>query len=297
MLGKYTADTAIHSLAAVASRALIITADDLGLTPEINDAVMAGYDAGVITSAGVRVGARAADAAIVSATMRPGLGMGLHLVLCDGNSTLSPRHIPHLVDASGRFVERPLEAVWLYRRAGGLREALKAEIRAQIEKFLSSGLYLTHISGHFNLHLHPTVMSILVELAANYPISAVRKPCGGLWRWSLPPLIPAWERWVEGSFMRPMLGWGRLKGRAFLGPRRVEPLGLELPLTEDAISARVAGTSSGVTELICHPASQAPCYDGVGEAAIVTSSRVRQALDDGDAELISYRDIAEGFEG
>jgi len=279
----------------VKQKSLIITADDFGLWPEVNDAVFAGYDAGILTSAGLRVGAPAAKTAMVSAAMRPDLGVGLHLVLCGGTATLPSRDIPNLVDSSGRFVERPLEAIWLYRRGGGLREELKAEIRAQIERFLASGLFLTHISSVYHLHLHPTVLAIIRELACEYPISAIRKPCGGLWRFSRHRALPGWQRRSEAIVVRPMLAWGRLRARAFAGPDRVEPLNRVRPCTEYGLAARLREVGPGTTELICHPGSLLGRFDGVGEAAAVTSSTVRDALACSDLEMISYRDLAEGM--
>ncbi len=276
-------------------KSLIITADDFGLWPEANDAVFAGYDAGIVTSAGLRVGAPAAKTAMVSAAMRPNLGVGLHLVLCGGTATLPSRDIPNLVDASGHFVERPLEAVWLYRRGGGLRVELKAEIRAQIERFLASGLFLTHISAVYHLHLHPTVLSIIRELAREYPISAIRKPCGGLWRFSRHRALPAWQRRAEAALVRPMLGWGHLRARAFASPDRVEPLNRDRPCTEYGLAERLRHIPPGVTELVCHPGSLLGRFDGLGEAAAVTSSTVRDALSSMDVEMISYRDLAEGM--
>ena len=277
------------------NKSVIITADDLGLWPEINDAVMAGYDAGIITSAGLRVNGTASYSAMVSATMRPGLGVGLHLVLCEGAATLTHRHVPNLVDTTGHFVDRPLEALWMYRRAGGLRDELKAEIRAQIEKFLASGLFLTHVSGHYNLHLHPTVMSILKELAADYPISAIRKPCGTLLTSYQSFVSAPWQRAIEHKILRAPLAWGRLRSRLFLGATRVELLSSDRPVTEHGVARRLAAVRSGVTEFVCHPGSLAPQYDGDGEVAVVTSATVRTAIVESGLELISYRDVAEGL--
>ncbi|MFP6626023.1 MAG: ChbG/HpnK family deacetylase [Deltaproteobacteria bacterium] len=272
---------------------VIITADDLGLWPEVNDAVMAGYDAGVLTSASLRVSASAAQSAIISAAMRPGLGVGLHLVLCEGQATLPRKHVPNLVDSNGEFVKKPLEAVWLYRRAGGLRDELKTEIRGQIEKFLATGLFMTHISGHYHLHLHPVVLSILKELAADYPISAIRKPCGPMWRWSR--RYSSWQRTAEAAMMRSVLGWGRLRAGVFRGPDRVEPLSIDKPVTEHGVAERLRSLKSGITELVCHPASLLGRYDGVAEGSLMTSPMVKTALVEADLELASYRDIAEGI--
>ncbi|TFH22982.1 MAG: ChbG/HpnK family deacetylase [Myxococcales bacterium] len=276
------------------SRAFIITVDDLGRWPEVNDAVMAGYDAGIVTSAGLRVSAPDSDSAMVSCGMRPNLGVGLHLVLCDGQSTLPHRHIPNLVDSSGNFVSRPLEAAWLYRRRGGMRAELKAEIRAQIERFLAGGLFLSHISGHYNLHLQPAILSIIKELAVDYPISAIRKPVTQLWRSSQPLTMSPLQRFAERSLVRPVLRWGRARPGAFLGPNRVALLADTRPVTEDVVARRLRSAGRVVTEFVCHAGSLEPQYDGIGELAVVTSRPVREAIEQSGLEPISYRDLAEG---
>jgi predicted glycoside hydrolase/deacetylase ChbG (UPF0249 family) len=255
---------------------------------------MAGYDAGIITGAGLRVSAPASHSAMVSAGMRPAMGVGLHLVLCGGVATMPRKHVSNLVDNAGNFCSRPLEAGWLYRRRGGLRDELRIEIQAQIEKFLASGLFLSHISAPYNLHLHPTVLSILKELASQYPISAIRKPCKVLWNWSQQHARPGWQRKAETRLMRPVIGWGKMRARMFVGPDRVEPLSPGRPVTEHEVADRLTNPPSGVTEYVCYPGSLAARYDGVGEEAVITSKTVRAAVEAADYELISYRDLAEG---
>jgi predicted glycoside hydrolase/deacetylase ChbG (UPF0249 family) len=276
------------------SKAVIITADDLGLWPEINDAVMAGYDSGVVSSASLCVTAPASHAATLSLAMRPGLGVGLQLVLCEGRATLPRKHIPNLVDSAGGFVSRPLEAAWLYRSSGPLRAELKAEVRAQIEKFLSSGLFLSHITASFQLHLHPSVVAILKELAEDYPISAIRKPGVGLWRASQRYVEPSWRRSLETFLMARGVKKGTRRSGVFLGPTRVEPLCPLRPATEHDVVERVRAAKRGITEFVCHPGSLSPRFDGVGDAAVVTSPTVRAALGESGVEVISYRDLAEG---
>lgn len=273
---------------------VIITADDLGRWPEVNDAAMAGYDAGIITGAGLRVSAPASHSAMVSAGMRPSMGVGLHLVLCGGVATMPRKHVSNLVDNAGNFCNRPLEAAWLYRRRGGLRDELRIEIQAQIEKFLASGLFLSHISAPYNLHLHPTVLSILKELAVQYPLSAIRKPCKVLWNWSQQHTPPGWQRTAETRLMRPVIRWGGMRARMFVGPDRVEPLSPGRPVTEHEVAERLTSVPAGVTEFVCYPGSLAARYDGIGEEAVITSKTVRAAVEAADFELISYRDLAEG---
>ncbi len=276
-------------------RSIIITADDFGILPEVNDAVLAGYENGVITSAGLRVTATASSSAMVSASLRPDLAVGLHLVLCEGQATLPRRHIPNLVNSAGRFVGRPLEAAWLYRQGGGLRAELTAEIHAQLEKFLASGLAMTHISGHYHLHLHPTVLSIIKELAGEYPIPALRKPCGKVVQREGRRALPGWQRAIEVGAMRRILGWGRLRAFRFPGPTKVETLSVERPATEYAVIDRLCAAGRGLTEFVCHPGSLLPRYDGTGEAAVVASPAVRRAVEEAGLELLSYRSVGDNF--
>ncbi|MFN2425194.1 MAG: carbohydrate deacetylase [Candidatus Binatia bacterium] len=272
---------------------LIITADDFGLWPEVNDAVVAGYESGVVSSASLRVSATGSNSAAVAARIRPGLAVGLQLVLCGGNSTLPRRHIRDLVDSTGRFVDRPVEAVWLYRGRGGLREQLKAEIRAQIEKFLSTGLYLSFVSSHYNLHLQPAVLSLLKELSEDYPVFALRRPCTRLVDHASRSGAGGFEAWTENKLMSTMVRYGGLRARRFVGPDRVDVLSPTRPTTEGDVISRLGSLAGGVTELVCRPGSLLPQYDGVAEAAVVTSRRVRDAITASGADLISYRTLFE----
>lgn len=278
----------------MAKRTVIVTADDFGRWPEVNDAVLAGYDDGMLSTAALRVTATASSSAMVSASMRPGLCVGLYLVLCDGQATLPHRHVPDLVDTTGRFVKRPLEAAWLYRRGGGLRDELRAEIRAQLEKFLASGLDLAFVAGHWNLHLLPSVFGILQELAGEYPIAALRKPCGQLVKHDRRRGISAFQRAVEAASLRSATAWGSIRARGFAGPDRVAPLCTERPATESAVIERLRSVGRGITELVAHPGSFLPRYDGDGEAAIVTSPTVRKAVNELDIDIVSYREIVQG---
>lgn len=288
MPARSTADTRGH---VVKERQVIVTADDFGLLPEVNDAILRGYDSGVVTSAAMRVNAIASRSALGAAALRPNLALGLHLVLCEGQSTLPRRHIPGLVDSSGRFVSRPLEAAWRYRRREGLVEELRSEIRAQIERFMSSGLTMTFVSSHMQLHLHPVVARILKELSSEYPIVALRKPCTVLALHERRQAIPALQQYLESRLLRLMVRRGAWRVRPFISPDRVERLAPNRPAVESEVVARIGRLPRGVTELVCHPGSLLPRYDGMGEAAVVASPSVRDALTKGDIKAISWANL------
>jgi len=144
-------------------RRLIVNADDFGLSKSVNQAVIRAHCEGILTSASLMVNEAGFDEAVKLAKENPKLGVGLHLTLLQGHSALPPEKIPGLVNVRSEFSNSPLGVGMKYFFRGGLREQLRAEIRAQFEKFHSTGLPLDHVNGHLHLHLHPTIFKILME--------------------------------------------------------------------------------------------------------------------------------------
>jgi hopanoid biosynthesis associated protein HpnK len=155
---------------------LIVTADDFGLASPVNEAVEEAHRRGILSAASLMVTAPAATDAIIRAKRLPRLGVGLHLVLVDGQPALPAEQIPDLVGSDGRFPANVAKAginIFCRPRA---RAQLEREIRAQLELFRRTGLALDHVNSHHHFHVHPTVAATLVRLAREYGIKAVRVP-------------------------------------------------------------------------------------------------------------------------
>jgi hopanoid biosynthesis associated protein HpnK len=155
-------------------RRLIVNADDFGLSPSVNEAVVRAHREGILTSASLMVNEAGFDEAVKLAKENPKLGVGLHVCLLHGHSALPPEKIPGLVNARREFSNSPLKAGMKYFFDDDLREVLQAEIRAQFEKFRSTGLPLDHVNGHLHLHLHPVVFKILMDEAEAFGIRHMR---------------------------------------------------------------------------------------------------------------------------
>ena len=67
---------------------LIVTADDFGASPEVNDAVEQAHRDGILTAASLMVAGKAAADAVARARALPTLGVGLHIVLVEGRPVL-----------------------------------------------------------------------------------------------------------------------------------------------------------------------------------------------------------------
>lgn len=133
-------------------RRLIVNADDFGLSSSINEAIVRGHREGILTTASLMVNEPAFKEAVAIAKDNPRLGVGLHLWLSS-----SP------VSAGFRFFFRP-----------SVHPKLRSDIRAQIERFIASGLTLDHVNSHHHLHMHPSVLGILLECLREFKILHVR---------------------------------------------------------------------------------------------------------------------------
>jgi len=155
---------------------VVLTGDDFGRSPTINAAIVRTHLNGVLTSASLAVTGESAGEAVRLARENPGLAVGLHLVLADGRPALPVAEVPHLVDSKGRFPPDPFAAGLKYFFAPGTRAELAREIEAQFRLFDATGLPLSHVDGHMNLHLHPAVLPVALRLAVGRGARGFRIP-------------------------------------------------------------------------------------------------------------------------
>lgn len=160
---------------------LIVNADDFGRSASINAAVIRAHREGILTTTSLMVNEPGCAEAVALARENPELGVGLHLTLLCGCSALPPERIPGLVNAERRFTDNAAGAGFRYFFNRALREQLRAEIRAQFDRFRATGLNLDHVNGHLHLHLHPVVFGILMQDAEILGIQRVRLTFDPLW--------------------------------------------------------------------------------------------------------------------
>ncbi len=161
---------------------LIVNADDFGLTGDVNSAVKLAHQNGILTSATLMINEEGAQEAVLIAKENPDLGVGLHLSLVHGTAALPSKEISAIVTPNGKFISNPVVAGLRFFFLRKCKNALRKEIEAQIIKFLETGIKPTHIDGHLHIHLHPSVLNILLPLLEEYDIKAVRVPKESLFR-------------------------------------------------------------------------------------------------------------------
>jgi hopanoid biosynthesis associated protein HpnK len=265
-------------------RGLIVTADDFGLHPAVNEAVELAHRNGVLTAASLMVGAPANADAVQRAHRLPGLRVGLHLVLADGAAVLPRKQIPDLVDAAGRFGDA-------MARDGArfflpwVRRQLKAEIRAQFQAYAATGLALDHVNAHKHFHLHPTVLSLILRIGRDYGLRAVRLPAEA----GAPLLLRPWLRLLR----RRLDAAGVACNDAVVGIARSGGM------DESVLLAALEQLPPGVTEIYLHPATVSggviapsmPDYRHADELAALLSPRVRAAIERLDVRRGGFCDL------
>ncbi len=281
-----------------ALRSVIVNGDDFGLSPEVNAGIIRAHREGVLNSASLMVAEASREEAARAARQFPGLDVGLHLVVCKGRSVLAPAEISPLVDSAGRFVENPVLGGLRYFFSRSLRDKLRAEFRAQIEQHLKLVGHLYHIDGHLNFHVHPVLADIMIELAAEYKVPCVRLPRESAMTTLALARDHAGRKLVESVIFRSLSRRARRLARE-RGIRSTDWLfGLHQSghLSEAYVLGIIERLREGTTEIYFHPAMDVgatpPELGAQREVEILTSQRVRQALDARGVRLTTYRELA-----
>jgi predicted glycoside hydrolase/deacetylase ChbG (UPF0249 family)/co-chaperonin GroES (HSP10) len=158
---------------------VVINADDLALSSEVNAAVFESFDRGWITTATVMTNMPGFEEALDLIAARGLEGrIGVHLNLTEGEPLTEPiRRSRAFCGPDGRYLpEGP--ARWLLGTFE--RDAVREELRAQIEALVSRGLRPSHLDSHHHVHTHWPIGTIVIRLALELGIPAVRisRNCG-----------------------------------------------------------------------------------------------------------------------
>jgi hopanoid biosynthesis associated protein HpnK len=233
---------------------LVVTADDFGLSPEVNEAVEQAHRDGILTAASLMVSAPAAADAVARAKRMPSLRVGLHLVLVEAWPTLPAATLPDLTDDAG-LMRRDMERLGLdLALKPAARRQLAAEITAQFEAYRITGLPLDHVNAHKHFHVHPLIAGAVLSIGPRYGMRSIRVP-------REPRAVL--KRAEPGATPRVALDtapWAALLAV------RARMLGLTIPdrtlglawsgaMTPARVAGLLAHLPDGLTELYTHPAT------------------------------------------
>lgn len=155
---------------------VLVHADDLGMSPAVNEAIFGAFAEGILRSCSVMATGPAFQPAV--AERPPGLDVGVHLDLT-GFPALSGA--PVLEALRGDVAARPEQAkAALIRLAQAHMAVVEAEWVGQVERVRAAGIHPSHLDSHQHVHWLPAYWPILRAVARRTGIRRVRGV--GAWR-------------------------------------------------------------------------------------------------------------------
>ncbi|MBP2652069.1 MAG: YdjC family protein [Firmicutes bacterium] len=246
---------------------LIINADDLGLTPGCNAGIVQAMTQGLISDTTLMINMEHAPAAVELLKTNGINKVGLHLNLTCGRPVLAVSEVPTLVDGEGRFRRKVVQAVQFMSA-----KEVEQELNAQVEKFLATGLTLTHLDSHHHAHSYPVVLDIAIKLAQrlNVPMRQTS------------PVVR-----------------DKITAAGVLSPEWFTTDFYEQGVNSTNLQNIIAAHDGGVLEIMSHPAQEDPMLFSVSsynswrfkELEILTSSQMRAFLQEQGIELISFLEL------
>ncbi len=268
---------------------LIVTADDFGASIEVNEAVEDAHQRGILTAASLMVGEPFAADAVERAKRMPELGVGLHVALSRARPVSPLDRIPDLVDRGGRLRANLVGAGFRFFFLPSVRRQLETEITAQFEAFSKTGLGLDHVNAHNHLHLHPTVLGLILKIGGRFGMMAIR--------------LPRDERakGLGAKFLFPWLALMQWRLRRHGIRHNDVLLGLDETgaLDSRALISLIEGLPGATAELMCHPATGA--WAGMDpmakdfrhdlEYAALIDEATADAVRDNGVVLVTFKDM------
>ncbi len=219
---------------------LVVTADDLGLSPGVTRGIIEAHRKGIVRSASLLVTFDASAEGAALARREPELEVGLHIDLVGGTPVSEPSAVPSLVDREGRFW--PLAEFARRVFTGRIRAAeLASEVRAQVARAREWGVAPLAWDSHRHTHLMPPVAGVVGRIARDDGVRWIRRTRSPR----------SWTGPKEAALRAATLASG-LAYRGIAGPTWYIDLSSERPKL-DAAGVALLATYGGIGELGSHP--------------------------------------------
>lgn len=153
----------------------IFNADDFGISKGVNAAIVKAHREGILNSASLMINQKYAAEAVKLAKEMPELEIGLHVNLTNEYPAASAQEIPLLVDGQGKLKNGFVNLLLLsFFKPRQLRLQVEIEMRAQIAKYLTTGLPLQHLDSHRHVHMIPQIFKTMRKLQKEFEVPRIR---------------------------------------------------------------------------------------------------------------------------
>jgi predicted glycoside hydrolase/deacetylase ChbG (UPF0249 family) len=245
-------------------------------------------------------GAAAFDHAVSLARAHARLAVGVHLTLVAERPVVSSARIPSLIDqGSGQlYAHYPRFLRQFFSGKIDLSDVAR-ELTAQVEKVKAAGIAISHFDSHQHLHILPGIIDIVVDIARQFGVKALRIPGEEyLFTGGYPLTI---GRWLARNGLTSLSKYAKWKARrnGLLATEHFYGMLAGGNMREEYVMNILNKLSSGVSEIMIHPGADSQVlgqlygwgYNWEAELAAVTSPGVLGRIKERNIELISFREL------
>lgn len=225
---------------------LVLTADDWGMSPGVNDGILALAKAGIVRRVSVLADGPYLHHGLRDLLAVPGVEVGLHFALTYPSEPLVGKKLGSLKSFASWLIH-PLQSL------KSKRELIREEWERQTAVFEAAQIPLSYVDSHHHVHIFPIVSSALLPLIAGKGFREVRWPFDARLFWSGKFVLNLFCLWALPSFIK-----SGIARRPFLYPSLAEfekPQALQRMLTQFSRKILRRKSGSGRGEVIVHPAA------------------------------------------
>jgi predicted glycoside hydrolase/deacetylase ChbG (UPF0249 family) len=150
---------------------VIVNADDLGISTEVNETIFELMDLGRVTSATLLMNGPAIEEALTGLKTHASCTFGVHLNITQFRPLTSSDRLGDLLNEQGELANNRVRTIPL---DGPLCDAIYHEWATQIQKALAGGVNISHLDSHHHTHTVPRLFGVLKRLQRDFRIDCVR---------------------------------------------------------------------------------------------------------------------------
>lgn len=248
-------------------KAIIFNGDDLGLATPYNDGIFKSFDEGILTTSTLLTPAPGRNEAIRQIKSRPGIDIGVHLVLIRAVPRKQPEEfgpispvsmVPTLVNSKGMF-----PTLLRYMEEDD-KSQVETELTAQVRYALDHGVDVTHLDCHkFFCSKYPDIMDAFLTVAARFDLPV---------------------RW-EGEAFDP-----RLEKKHILAPDHFITLrARSFDYKKKQLLEIINNLDDGISEIMLHPSTTGELQ--TADMQLMLDPDIKAAIDKQGIKLMGYREL------
>lgn len=276
-------------------KCLIVSADDFGLTNALNDGIVKACINGIVTCVNIMPSGDAFENALALLKKTGITEIGAHLSLTQTRPLTEYNKISTIVTPAGNFHND--YKTFFTKFISGKIDITQAyfELKRQMDILNATGLKITNLSSHENIHMVPSILNLFIRLAKEFKVRAIRFPHGDKsFNYGINII---YKKFILSFFEKRMRKI--LSASEVVSPDHFYGFFDSGKMNESIVLQIIESLEKGTTELICHPGileqglteSFSFYKNCESELNALTSPRVKKLVEDKGIQLVSYSDF------